>query len=252
MSNGRRHLPLLTLAVVLATTIGAAAQLVEPGVLEALRRDPDALAAGEWWRIVSPLLVLDGNPWLHYAADTLVLVVVGSTLEREVGPMRWAVLFAAGALVGQLFGYAWDPTGAGASVAICGLVGGLVVVQLMDHKLHLVASLFCVGLVAALASAAVMTSLNTHGVVASVVVIIICAILINVVMLLHRRSTDPGFTLWYVAAVVSIGALVLVTQQDIHGAALLAGLAVGVLLFAARSIRHWREPRAASASTKAR
>lgn len=234
MHDGRPSLPLLTLVVVLATTIGAAAQLADAGVFDAMRRDPDALANGEWWRIVSPLFVLDGTPWLHYAADTAVLIVVGATLEWEVGALRWALLFAAGALAGQALGYAWDPDGAGVSVAICGLVGGLAVVQVVDRRLHLVAGLFCVGLVMALASAVVVGMLGGDGVMASITVVVACAVLINVLMLSHRRSADSRTNVWLVAGVVVVGALVLVWQQDIHGGALLAGLGLGVLLFGAR------------------
>lgn len=240
MHNSRPSLPLLTLVVVLATTIGAVAQLADPGVLEALRRDPDALANGEWWRIVSPLFVLDGTLWLHYVADTAVLVVVGATLEWEVGALRWALLFIAGGLAGQALGYRWDPRGAGASVGICGLVGGLAVVQVVDRRLHLVASLFCVGLVAALASAVVVSMLGGEGAMASITVVVACAVLINVLMLSHRRSADPRTSARLVAGVVVVGALVLVWQQDVHGAALLAGLGVGTLLFGAQ--RHAEAP----------
>ncbi len=231
----RAYPPILTVGVLLATTAGAVAQLVDPAVLGALRRDPEALAAGEWWRIASPLVVLDGNPWLHYAADTVVLVVVGSTLERDVGRLRWALLFAVGALVGQLFGYVWEPTGAGASVGICGLVGGLAIVQLVDRRLHLVASLFSVALVSALASIPVVTSVAGDGVVAGILVVAICSVLINVMMLLRRRSADPQLALSYVVLVVTGGAVVLLASHDNHGAALLAGLATGVALFGRRT-----------------
>jgi hypothetical protein len=183
--------------------------------------------------------VLDGNPWLHYAADTAVLLVVGSALERAVGALRWAVLFAAGAAVGQLFGYAWDPDGAGASVGICGLIGGLVVVQLAGRRLHLVASLFCVGLVGALAAVAVVTSLGRHGAIAGIVVVLVCAVLVNV-LVVRRRAADPAVALWYTGGVVAVGAIVLLALRDIHGAALLAGLGAGVLLFGSRAGGQWR------------
>jgi hypothetical protein len=47
---------------------------------------------------------------------------------------------------------------------------------------------------------------------------------------MHRRSADSGIALWYAAGVVGGGALVLLARQDIHRAALLAGIVVGVLL----------------------
>ena len=140
--------------------------------------------------MVTPLLVLDGNLVMHYAADALVLIVVGAILERHVGPIRWAVLFAAGALVGELAGYAWDPTGAGASIGICGLIGGQVVVQLIDRRLHLVASLFGVGLTAALTSVAVVSDLTSDGLIAAAVVVAVCSVTVNAVILLRRRAAN--------------------------------------------------------------
>lgn len=62
----QQRLPIITLAVLVITGIGTALQLMFPGVFPALRRDPAALKAGEWWRLVTPLLVNDGNPLLHY------------------------------------------------------------------------------------------------------------------------------------------------------------------------------------------
>ena len=109
-----------------------------------------------------------------------------------------------------------------------------------------VASLFCIGLVAALASATVITALGGDGVIASIGVVVICAILINVLMLMYRRSADPRFAVTYVLAVVTGGALVLLASLDNHGAALLAGIAVGVVLFGWRSSRPSREAVGAS------
>lgn len=225
------------MTIVLVTTMGAVGQLADPAVFEALRRDPQALAAGEWWRIATPLLVLDGIPWLHYASDTLVLVVVGSTLEWHAGALRWSILFIAGALAGQLLGYAWQPTGAGASVGICGLVGGLAVVQFADRRVHFVSSLFAVGLIGALASAAVVTNLGGSGVIGGIIVVIACVMLINVIVLMHRASVAPRRAVSYVLAVVAVGALVLLGAQDNHGAALLAGAVVGFSLFGVGSGR---------------
>jgi membrane associated rhomboid family serine protease len=234
--SSRVGLPLLTLTVLLATSLGAAAQLMDSGVLDALRRDPAALAAGEWWRLFTPLLVLDGDPLIHYATDTVVLIVVGAVLERRAGSLRWAAMFAAGALVGQLAGYAWDPSGAGASIGICGLIGGLAVEQLAERRVSLVASLFSVGLVGALTSLEVMTGLTSDRAIASVGIVVTCAALVNVVMLLHRRADNPMPVAVFVAAAVIGGALVLVAWHDNHGAALLAGVVVGACIFVGQSV----------------
>lgn len=121
------------LSIVIITSIGATLQLIFPGVLSALRRDPAALAAGQWWRILSPLVVLDGNVYLHFAYDTAGFILVGVAVKRLLGPARWLVLFFGAALAGEIAGYAWDPYGAGASVGLCGLIGGIGVIPNSDE-----------------------------------------------------------------------------------------------------------------------
>jgi len=78
-----RALPLVTLSVLIITSIGIV-QLIFPAVLGALRRDPRALAAGDWWRLGSPLLVnSDGVAGYLYVAVGIVLV--GALIERLFG-----------------------------------------------------------------------------------------------------------------------------------------------------------------------
>src|SRR4029079_19189180 len=139
------HLPIATLVVLICTAIAALLQVMSPAILSALRRDPRALAAGVWWRILSPLLVLDGNIWWHFAYDSLGLILVGVAVERWLGPVRWLILFLAGALAGEVAGYAWDPYGAGASIGLCGLIGGLVVWQGRGRELYMIAFIFYLG-----------------------------------------------------------------------------------------------------------
>src|SRR5262245_15919923 len=52
-----RRVPALTLAVVVLTGAVAGVGLSNGSVLDGLRRDPRALGAGQWWRLLSPLLV---------------------------------------------------------------------------------------------------------------------------------------------------------------------------------------------------
>jgi hypothetical protein len=51
--------PVATAAVLMATAVLTVLQFPFPGVRLALWRDPDALAAGQWWRLVTPLFVQD-------------------------------------------------------------------------------------------------------------------------------------------------------------------------------------------------
>ncbi len=222
--------PILTILVLIVTTIGALLQFLNPQVLTALRRDPAALAAGEWWRLLSPLLVLDGSFWIHFATDAAGFLLVGIIVEQRLGRLRWLALFILAALAGEIAGYAWDPTGAGASIALFGLIAGLVVWQSRTRELHLIASLYSIGLVAALASEAVAAKLGGSDIVEIVIPVIACSVVINGLLVLRGRSPDGRIPISYALAITLVGALILIVLQDIHGVALLVGLVVAAAL----------------------
>jgi len=49
------------------------------------------------------------------------VLIVGGAAEQVVRRRAWITAYVATGLVGQLFGQAWQPVGAGNSVAVCGL-----------------------------------------------------------------------------------------------------------------------------------
>lgn len=119
---------ILALSPTLVLTVAAS---LYPPVLDVLRRDPRALADGELWRLLSPVLVqadilrADGG-WRASA----VLVLVAAILiiaERAIGTGKTLALYGVGALVGHAIGELWQPYGAGCSVAGCGVLGGIAV-----------------------------------------------------------------------------------------------------------------------------
>ena len=231
-----QRLPVLTIIVVVMTAVGAVLQFVNPAVLTALRRDPNALAAGQWWRLISPLLVLDGNLWVHFALDTVGFLLVGTVVERRLGSLRWFILFITAAVVGELVGYAWDPTGAGASIALCGLLGGLVVWQSRHKDLQFIPSLYTVGLIAAITFEAVGASLSSDSTVEIILAVVVCAVFINGLVVLRGRASNPRIPTYYVGAVTLLGAIILLFLHDIHGTALLTGLAMAVGLLWVREV----------------
>ena len=111
----------VAMAILVASLL---AQTIDPELLDALRRDPAALADGQWWRVATPLLVQEAGP-----LSALILIIflgwLGTTLEPVIGSLAVAALLLVGAVTGELGGYAWHPFGAGSSVAIAGLVGAL-------------------------------------------------------------------------------------------------------------------------------
>jgi rhomboid protease GluP len=103
----------------------------EPAVFSSLRRDPGALAQGELWRLVSPVLVQadllqpDGL-WRTLAVFSLVAALLAAA-QRVFAAGEVVSLYALGALVGHGIGELWQPYGAGCSVAGCGVLGGVAV-----------------------------------------------------------------------------------------------------------------------------
>ncbi|WP_399930686.1 rhomboid family intramembrane serine protease [Streptomyces kanamyceticus] len=121
---GRRRVPVATAAVLLVTGVVTTSQFVHPEVLDTLRRDPDALASGEWWRTFTPLLVQ--SPAWQALVTVPGIALLGVPVERLLGSRAMLALYLAPAAVGEALGYLWQPHGAGNSIADLGLAGGLV------------------------------------------------------------------------------------------------------------------------------
>jgi rhomboid protease GluP len=117
-------IPKATLTVLFMTEILTGLQFFFPALIVALERRPGMLASGQWWRLITPILI---NPegWRQITFNLLGIAIVGALVERLFGSRRWLVLYLVGAVAGELTGMVWKPVGAGSSVAISGLVGGL-------------------------------------------------------------------------------------------------------------------------------
>lgn len=92
---------------------------------------PIATRNGGWWQLVTSGF-LHINP-IHIAMNMVALWVIGRDFERILGPLRFAVIYLVALLGGSvavfLFGGVLSPE-AGASGAVYGLMGGLLVVVL--------------------------------------------------------------------------------------------------------------------------
>jgi rhomboid protease GluP len=119
-----RRWPVTTAAVLAVTVVLTVLQFPFPEVRQALWRDPDALAAGQWWRLVTPLLVQYDAVWQIVVVLALI-AGIGALAERIFGHGRWLLLYFGCGVVGQAFGYRWEPPDAGASVAGAGLLGAV-------------------------------------------------------------------------------------------------------------------------------
>lgn len=203
-------------SIIAATAVGAAAvaavvQYAVPSVVPVLERALGALEAGQWWRVVTPLFVQTLG-WYQVVTNLVTLAVVGVVVERLFGRWRWAVLFAAGTIGGQIAAYAWRVPGGGDSIAICGLAGGAVIWLLAGRR---DASRWAVGAVVCYIAA--LTGWGFGGIRAAAV-----AALAAVLMLCVGRVRGVAL----VGAVACAVALTVVS--DLHGVSLLSGMIIAL------------------------
>ena len=122
----QRSVPYSTLLVTLAIAIPTALQFFFPAILQLFERDYARFLTGDWWRLITSLFVQDGG--VSGSIFNLVsLLLVGIVAERLWGSRRWLIIFFAGGLLSQLIAFAWQPVGAGNSVANFSLAAGVAV-----------------------------------------------------------------------------------------------------------------------------
>jgi membrane associated rhomboid family serine protease len=215
---GLTRFPALTACVLVATAAVSASQFAEPAVLRVLERTPAGLS-GEWWRSFTALFVQDGG-----LAGTIVnlafLIVIGSIAEQVFDRLRWLLLYFIPALAGEFAAYAWQPIGAGNSVAVCGLAGGLILIMLtgaarVPRPTPIVMTCW-IGLLAATIPEGSWAALA------------ILAFGIPAVQIMRHQGWPADRI---VAAAGLAEAIVMIFLRNIHGAAQFAGIVLaGVLL----------------------
>lgn len=211
--------PVMTLAVFIVTAIISVASIRSAAVLHHYERTP-AVLHGQWWRTISSLFVQDGG-WGGGAANMVYLLVLGILAEQVTGRFSWLLGYFGTGVIGEFFGYAWQPTGGGNSVAVCGLAGLVTVAALRrDPKLPrvapFVAVLWCADMLA-----------TWHWWV-SIPAYAVAAIVLRLSM---ARWRGLGAIVLLVALA---SAAVLCAVRNIHGAALLAGLVLAGLIWMGR------------------
>jgi membrane associated rhomboid family serine protease len=164
--------PLATVVTAVLVLAGLALQLHFPSLLGRMERNPVGLAMGEYWRILTPLFFQDGGI-SGGVFNLMALALVGSTAERQWGYARWSVIYFGCGVLGECLALAWQPIGAGNSIATMSLSGSLL-----------------------------SLGWRTPGIAA-------------------------GRPLAALGAIIGLG---LIAKQDIHGTAVLLGMAVGALL----------------------
>jgi membrane associated rhomboid family serine protease len=125
--------PIATIAILIVTGILTGLQFVFPPILPALERTPTALAQHEWWRLVTPLLV-HSDGWKQIAFNFPAILVVGVWVERIFGSGWLLLMYGVCGFVGEICGYAWQASGAGASIAGAGLLGALAFWLIAENR----------------------------------------------------------------------------------------------------------------------
>lgn len=130
LSTPSHKIPKVTFLIFLLTAIITGLQFFFPSLTAVLERTPEALAARQWWRLITPVFI---NPegWRQIIFNFLGIAIAGTMVERLFGAGRWLILYFVGGFVGEIAGIAWRPVGAGSSVAVCGLVGALAAWMLL-------------------------------------------------------------------------------------------------------------------------
>lgn len=117
-------LPIVSMLIIGVTALVTALQFVFPELLSAFRRNQEALLAGEWWRMVTPLFV-QAHGWKQCCVNGVGAVIFCPLAETLYGKRLFALYFVSGVL-GEIFAYAWSSNGAGSSLGIAGVIGGLL------------------------------------------------------------------------------------------------------------------------------
>ena len=173
--------PIATAAVITLSVALTCASHLFPAIIEALQRNPSALVAGEIWRIVTPLFV-QPDPWPITLSIWGLLIVCGVAVEQIFGVAGWLALYATGAVVGEIAGYVWQPLGSGGSIAVAGLLGGLIAWFLSKPTPWFAK----IGVVVVIAGALMDTwAKDIHG------LPLLAGILVGVLLLRRRHADGP-------------------------------------------------------------
>ncbi len=214
---GLHKAPVLTVAVTALTLATALAQAADRGLLGRFER-MHAELHGEPWRIGTALLVQDGGV-LGAASNLAFLALIGAAAEQVLSWPRWLVQYVGVGLLSELVGYSWQPLGGGNSVAVCGLAGALAVAcRRTDRRLPgytvPVLLLWCCALIGTLSAELALPAVGLAAAAAALV--------------MRRRERRETAQRYAAVGVLATG-IVLAIAANIHGAALLGGIALALV-----------------------
>ena len=103
------------------------AQQLEPAITDRLMMSPIGVEAGEWWRLLTAMVLHGGT--LHLAFNSLALWMFGPDLESVFGTPRFVAIYLVSGFVASAtsFTFGGGTPSVGASGAIFGVIGALAV-----------------------------------------------------------------------------------------------------------------------------
>lgn len=127
--------PVATMVSVVAVGVPSAVQLLlVPSLLSMWERDWSRILDGQWWRLLTSLVVQDGG-WPGTVLNLVSLAVVGFFAERTWGRTAFVVIALVAGVGAQFWGAVVQPVGAGNSVAVFGLAASSAVANVRSRSL---------------------------------------------------------------------------------------------------------------------
>jgi rhomboid protease GluP len=131
--KGMSYFPLLIALIIVVNfavflwEIATGALLSHDSVLAAGALYPEKVLAGEWWRLITASFLHGGLD--HIISNTIFMYFLGMATEHAFGLVRTAVIYLAAAVSGSLLSLVAQPgPSIGASDAVFGLMGALIVI----------------------------------------------------------------------------------------------------------------------------
>ena len=151
---------LIALAAVFAWQVSSGALASKESIIAAGALAQDRVMQGEWWRLLSAT-VLHGNAE-HLISNAVSLYILGMASEHAYGTRPAALIYVASGVSGSLLSAATGPgPSVGASGAIFGLMGAVIVLFWRYHHELLVRDKRIGVVVAAWALLTIVTGLTT-------------------------------------------------------------------------------------------
>ncbi len=122
--------PVVTITLIAICVVLYIVQQANPGFTARYALIPFAVEQGQYARLITSAFL--HASLLHLGTNMLTLYIVGAPLERVLRPVRYLIVYFLSALGGSLFSVWLSPEfsiGVGASGAIFGLFGALVVLR---------------------------------------------------------------------------------------------------------------------------